>query len=406
MTFLAVLLLDLPTGLAVGIGWNLLIMCAQSLIVKGYNLSSTDYSDLFVASESYVNTKNFDGIQIFRYEADIFFANVANFKRQLFACTVNPQRLQLLKEKLSSTATQLKRHQSDELVVKNDANCAKTSSVNLGFASTESITVTLSDENEIGTKLSRLNNKNKKKQGIVKLTSNKDALKCNNDENERQNSEDEDKICDKLPVSIMKPPQVVPQGQQLSTESLNNRRSSIEMKHVTICEVPEDQELSSIDGEYLRLRRRSDTRRLSIPEVRATPAAAFDAFYHPSDLDNISIDEDDADLNEAVADIRSHIGQPKVLEHRASAQMLHTHTIILDCSAVGYIDFNGLLTIRQLFEDYRDADIMFLLAGCGKFMLAKLKTSGIYDEWSHHIFPSIIDAVLATQIHYAMEKIK
>lgn len=76
------------------------------------------------------------------------------------------------------------------------------------------------------------------------------------------------------------------------------------------------------------------------------------------------------------------------------------HTVVLDCGAVGYIDFNGLLTIRQLFEDYRDANITFLLAGCGKFMLEKLKTSGIYDEWKQHIFPSIIDAVLVSQIRH------
>jgi hypothetical protein len=45
---------------------------------------------------------DFQGIFIFRYEADIFFANVANFKKQLFKSTVNPNRLQLLKEKLAA----------------------------------------------------------------------------------------------------------------------------------------------------------------------------------------------------------------------------------------------------------------------------------------------------------------
>jgi MFS superfamily sulfate permease-like transporter len=103
-TFLAVLVLDLPTGLAVGIGWNLLTMCAQSFVVRGYNLSSANHSDLFVASNAYTKVSEIAGIKIFRYEADIFFANVANFKKQLFAQTINPQRLQLLREKAAAKA--------------------------------------------------------------------------------------------------------------------------------------------------------------------------------------------------------------------------------------------------------------------------------------------------------------
>ncbi len=52
-------------------------------------------------------------------------------------------------------------------------------------------------------------------------------------------------------------------------------------------------------------------------------AAAFDAFYRPPDLDNISIDEDDGDLDETVADIRCHTRSlPLSPKRRASVQKL------------------------------------------------------------------------------------
>ena len=100
LTCLSVLVLDLAVGLGVGIGWNLLIILTQSLFVRGYTMSATNESDIFVRSKAYHNTFELDGIKIFRFESDLFFANAASFKRQLYQMTVNPNKLMLIRKKV------------------------------------------------------------------------------------------------------------------------------------------------------------------------------------------------------------------------------------------------------------------------------------------------------------------
>ena len=100
LTCLSVLVLDLAVGLGVGIGWNLLIILAQSLFVRGYTMSATNESDIFVRSKAYHNTFELGGIKIFRFESDLFFANAASFKRQLYQMTVNPNKLMLIRKKV------------------------------------------------------------------------------------------------------------------------------------------------------------------------------------------------------------------------------------------------------------------------------------------------------------------
>ena len=410
-------------------------MCAQSFVARGYNLSSVDYTDLFIASQSYVKTKDFDGIFIFRYEADIFFANVANFKRQLFKNTVNPQRLQLLREKLALATSQDNTQQKPNIIAgnsKSDVN--ENGSTNLGFAfSDDSVTVTIDDnvtmstddkgenETDLSSSVHENDSINDKRQLPQIMYDMNDEVVFDKDNGGFEKwAKNDDKQYGKSPNA--KPEGDMPSSvlrssvaeisslESQSTNVLQNaiRLSTSELKHVTISDaqfMKPNQHLPPIDADYMKKRRRiSEPSRFSTPDIRDTPAAVFDAFYNPPNLDNIFIDEDDGDLNDAVEDFRSHISRPHILERRRSSQqMLEVHTVILDCGAVGYIDFNGLLAIRQLFEDYRDADVTFLLAGCEKFMLAKLKTSGIYDEWKHHIFPSIIDAALTTQIRQRIE---
>jgi anti-anti-sigma regulatory factor len=127
-------------------------------------------------------------------------------------------------------------------------------------------------------------------------------------------------------------------------------------------------------------------------QLAQAAASPLSGFYERPSLDAMALEADDSDLEE---EIRTQVAMRRVSVHSI---LLDTHTIILDCGAIGYIDFNGLLIIRQLFEDYRDAGIRFLVAGCGKFMLAKLKKSGIYDEFGCFVFPSLFDAVMASKL--------
>ena len=112
LTCLSALILDLAIGLCVGICWNLMIILTQSLFVRGYTMWSTHESDIFVRSNTYHNTCEIDGIKIFRFESDLFFANVARFKNQLYQTTVNPNKLMLIQKKITECDTNDNKHEN------------------------------------------------------------------------------------------------------------------------------------------------------------------------------------------------------------------------------------------------------------------------------------------------------
>ena len=124
LTCLSVLILDLAVGMGVGIGWNLLIILVQSLFVNGYIVSSTKEPDIFIRSGGYCDTREIDGIKIFRFESDLFFANVANFKNQLYKLTVNPNKLMLIRKKIMESESNDKKvcHENPSAVSDGNSN--------------------------------------------------------------------------------------------------------------------------------------------------------------------------------------------------------------------------------------------------------------------------------------------
>jgi hypothetical protein len=339
-TFLAVLVLDLPTGLAVGIGWNLLTMCAQSFVVRGYNLSSANHSDLFVASNAYTKVSEIAGIKIFRYEADIFFANVANFKKQLFAQTVNPQRLQLLREKAAAKAGGQGEGESQGQL--SNSNNQSTSDIVLTSRLRTSSFRELSAITTRGLVNSGFSNISEEDEFSASADSNNDiiATTSSRNNNRRATSATDNQF---------RPPDVTMlNGRKTPPASLSNampslsdgKRVSIDLKHVTIIKLNDHSEVEHEGEDTLAsLPSPSATSSSSAsvaanavsgsdgtrPKRKDSAAAAFDAFYRPPDLDNISIDEDDGDLDEDVADIRSHVGSNSLQTgrtRRVSVQML------------------------------------------------------------------------------------
>lgn len=340
-TFLAVLVLDLPTGLAVGIGWNLLTMCAQSFVVRGYNLSSANQSDLFVASNAYTKVSEIAGIKIFRYEADIFFANVANFKKQLFAQTVNPQRLQLLKEKLAAAKAGGQGQGESQGQLSNSNNQSTTDIVLTSRLKTSSFRE-LPAVTTRGLVNSGFSNITEEDECTASADSNNDIIATTSSGNNNRRA---------APVTdnqSRQPDVTMLNGRKTSLASLSNampslsdgKRVSIDLKHVTIIKLNDHSEVEHEGEDTLTsLPPPSATSSSSASAAtntvsgsdwtrskrKGSAAAAFDAFYRPPDLDNISIDEDDGDLDEDVADIRSHIGSsslPTGQTRRVSVQML------------------------------------------------------------------------------------
>ena len=72
-------------------------------------------------------------------------------------------------------------------------------------------------------------------------------------------------------------------------------------------------------------------------------------------------------------------------------------TIIVDCSAVNYIDVMGLDVIKQVREDFEILGVDFVLACCSRSMLKKLTDKGLYgsEESKLKIFVTVHDAFMA-----------
>ena len=68
--------------------------------------------------------------------------------------------------------------------------------------------------------------------------------------------------------------------------------------------------------------------------------------------------------------------------------------LILDCSAISYIDLQGLNALTQLQTDFKIAGIKVILAGCPEKMLKKLDKMGLLESNSDSVFLSVHDAVL------------
>ena len=80
--------------------------------------------------------------------------------------------------------------------------------------------------------------------------------------------------------------------------------------------------------------------------------------------------------------------------HKEKQQL---NAIILDCSAINYIDVMGLDVIKQIREDFEILGVDFVLACCSRSMLKKLTDKGLYgsEESKLNVFVTVHDAVLA-----------
>ena len=71
--------------------------------------------------------------------------------------------------------------------------------------------------------------------------------------------------------------------------------------------------------------------------------------------------------------------------------------IVLDCSAISYIDIMGLDVMREIREDFQNLGVDLVLACCSRSMLHKLQQKGLYggEESNLKIFVTVHDAVMA-----------
>lgn len=73
------------------------------------------------------------------------------------------------------------------------------------------------------------------------------------------------------------------------------------------------------------------------------------------------------------------------------------HTLILDCSAVLFLDAAGVGALKEVYKSYKEFAVHLLLAQCSTSVIDSLRRGGYYDPRSTEIiFHTISDAV-----HYA-----
>ncbi|XP_041713971.1 solute carrier family 26 member 6 [Coregonus clupeaformis] len=73
-----------------------------------------------------------------------------------------------------------------------------------------------------------------------------------------------------------------------------------------------------------------------------------------------------------------------------------THTIILDLSTASFVDTVTVMTLNNIFRDYREIDIDIYLAGCQVCVVEQLSRAGFFSESipKSRLFTTVHDAVL------------
>ncbi|GAB6029790.1 hypothetical protein CHUAL_005505 [Chamberlinius hualienensis] len=70
------------------------------------------------------------------------------------------------------------------------------------------------------------------------------------------------------------------------------------------------------------------------------------------------------------------------------------HTVVIDCSAISFIDASGLNVVQQVSKTFQELNIRFFLADCQDNVIEKLEKSEFYENENGNIFPTIHDAVV------------
>lgn len=72
--------------------------------------------------------------------------------------------------------------------------------------------------------------------------------------------------------------------------------------------------------------------------------------------------------------------------------------LVVDCSAVSYIDLAGTKLLATLFADLKRGGVSLVLAGCSAHVVEQLDRCGMFDKIpSDNIYPTVLDAVISVQ---------
>ena len=103
-----------------------------------------------------------------------------------------------------------------------------------------------------------------------------------------------------------------------------------------------------------------------------------------------------------VDDVDAEVGQPEINSNERKNGTAATFeseeplcAVVLDCSAITYIDFVGLQTIKKIHKELQARDTHLLFATCHHDVMSKIIAAS--SELKENFFPSVQDAVTVAQ---------
>lgn len=83
----------------------------------------------------------------------------------------------------------------------------------------------------------------------------------------------------------------------------------------------------------------------------------------------------------------------------AAGLMLDFHTIVLDCSAIPFIDSTGMATFQGLAKDYKEIGVSVVLAGCNTSVVDALHKGGFFGKDDKDMASLLFHTVHAAVLH-------
>ncbi|KAI4874753.1 hypothetical protein NFI96_028371 [Prochilodus magdalenae] len=75
------------------------------------------------------------------------------------------------------------------------------------------------------------------------------------------------------------------------------------------------------------------------------------------------------------------------------------HTLVIDCSAVLFLDSAGVGALKEVFKDYKELGVRLLLAQCSTSVIDSLRKGGYYDPKTGS--PEVTFHTISDAVHYA-----
>lgn len=92
-TIFSVVFLDIDFGLGIGVIVSLITVVFQTQFSRGFRVGRTMKESAFVEHKRYKDSIESNGVKIFRFQSNLYFANAEIFRNTLYKSTVNPRKL-------------------------------------------------------------------------------------------------------------------------------------------------------------------------------------------------------------------------------------------------------------------------------------------------------------------------